>query len=307
MIVEANRKHKLSVGQVPTSFYTNKFVWLGILDNEKFGAIDVLRNLITMANNFVLKAAGQDEVDGKIEALVCAKLTNFDAVGFLHPLQVFTVLRLYAHGQRKTNKAKKWLINANVNAALASLLDYSFRSLTACNKNLSVANNTWKVSRARVKKNTALTPFQASILMCKSNLHGEQATLFYISSTLQELKLSESQTLQQAIDSAWKMNIGSAFHFDEPLKSALEKKEAYDAFIVYTNLETHGAENQLVTLFNEYKKKMDKPNCKFIFVSLIANQSHKSRIDANDPTMLELSGISTDMPRIINNFLRDLF
>ena len=87
-----------------------------------------------------------------------------------------------------------------------------------------------------------------------------------------------------------------------PVKMALEKKIAVDAFVLYTDNETWHGEGHVVQLLQEYRQKMGVA-AKLITVNMVANTCTVA--DPTDGGMLDCVGFDTSVPNVISSFIRE--
>lgn len=85
-----------------------------------------------------------------------------------------------------------------------------------------------------------------------------------------------------------------------PVKMAIEKKIAVDAFVLYTDNETWHGSHHVVQLLQQYRQQMGVA-AKLITVNMVANTT--SVADPTDAGMLDVCGFDTSVPNVISTFI----
>jgi 60 kDa SS-A/Ro ribonucleoprotein len=87
-----------------------------------------------------------------------------------------------------------------------------------------------------------------------------------------------------------------------PVKMAIDKRIAVDAFVLYTDNETWHGSSHVVQLLQQYRQQMGVA-AKLITVNMVANQC--SVADPTDAGMLDCVGFDTSVPNVISSFIRE--
>ena len=321
------REHSFTDHQVQGKWLSSKAIWLAIMECSWFTPSALIRRFMILARRQMIRknlrdkipksesgGSAEAELEARIEQIILEKLRIINSFEPVHPVEIFTVLRLYEHAKndrivnRFVGKKASWPVNESVNKALNDALELSFQRVEPSERKLCFSLNCFKHSRARTRKNGSMTPFQAMTVLFKSQVHESSPTsrAFAISGSLVAVPIEREQAFQALKNSLFNMYLGSGSSNHLAVDKALSDKEHYDAFVIYTNIEPHQLE-RLASAFSDYSRQIrGKERCKLIFISFSRINQSVVR-DSTNMNILELTGLSNQTPQIINNFLNDLF
>ena len=272
-----------------------RFVWSFYLKHKMVSLTDIVRNLSKLNLNGMLT----DEVAD----MICQRLEEFSLLEKerLHPLNLFTALKIYMRGG---NNKKKCKVNSKVTESFEKLFHASFKYVDKVDKPIAVCLNTWIHNKASLYKNTLVTPFQASVIQLLCSLHSQpNSKLYCMKDKLEEISIDKEMDFNKVVLSLWFSTVGST-NYSMPIVSASEKNLNFDSFIVYSNLEVNSKDSPLKEL-EKYRAKLKNPNVQLLNVSMIACNVQVA--SPNDKNTLDIIGFAHDSPQIILNYLKGLF
>jgi len=297
---------------IPTQFLNDTRVWDKLLPSMPLQAL--VRNLGKLSALEMLKSFS------KTEKLVREKLTNAEAVkkSRLHPMNVLVALKTYAQGHGDKGSLN-WTVNQNIVAALEDTFQKSFGNVEATGKNIYVAldvsgsmgytmsgSSMGGVSCceagaaiamvfARTEPNTYVRGFAAGDNRPHRNLYNK-------GTAMRDLGINKNTSLSTAVKNAAMQNFGAtdcSAAFNDATAQGLD----VDCFIVITDSETNSNTVRPDKALKEYRHRMNKPNAKLVVIGMTANEI--SIADPNDPGMLDVVGMSPDVPKVVTNFIEN--
>ena len=288
------RDHRLTWEFVPSQWLGSPAVWEALLPNLPLGAL--LRNLGRLTAHGVL-APGRPQV-----AEVAARLCDPEALrrARLHPLAVLVALKTYAAGRGARGKLK-WEPVAPVVDALDAAFYQAFETVEPTGKRLLLALDvSGSMGFGEVAGMTGVTPRVASAALALTTVAVEKnvhVTAF--SHQMVPVSLSPRQRLDDVLRVTGQLPFGGT-DCALPMLYALEKGLEVDAFVVYTDSETWYGQVHPVQALRMYRERTGLP-AKLVVVGMVSNGF--SLADPNDPGMLDVVGMSTATPQVVNQFV----
>jgi hypothetical protein len=135
----------------------------------------------------------------------------------------------------------------------------------------------------------------------------------------------ESTNFQDIITDLGRPNKIASADLSPAIINAAQTIKDVDAFVIISNLTANVVRDQPVKhatdgmeakdmkkvnpyeAFQYYRNKVNKPNCKFVYNSLISCSEPVIQFGNNDPNVLDIYGMPVESFRIISNFLNDIF
>ena len=288
------RDHRLTWEFVPSQWLGSPAVWEALLPNLPLGAL--LRNLGRLTAHGVL-APGRPQV-----AEVAARLCDPEALrrARLHPLAVLVALKTYAAGRGARGKLK-WEPVASVVDALDAAFYQAFEVVEPTGKRLLLALDvSGSMGFGEVAGMTGVTPRVASAALALTTVAVEKSVhVTAFSHQMVPVSLSPRQRLDDVLRVMGRLPFGGT-DCALPMLYALEKGLEVDAFVVYTDSETWYGQVHPAQALRMYRERTGLP-AKLVVVGMVSNGF--SLADPNDPGMLDVVGMSTATPQVVNQFV----
>ena len=288
------RDHRLTWEFVPSQWLGSPAVWEALLPNLPLGAL--LRNLGRLTAHGVL-APGRPQV-----AEVAARLCDPEALrrARLHPLAVLVALKTYAAGRGARGKLK-WEPVASVVDALDAAFYQAFEAVEPTGKRLLLALDvSGSMGFGEVAGMTGVTPRVASAALALTTVAVEKSVhVTAFSHQMVPVSLSPRQRLDDVLRVTGRLPFGGT-DCALPMLYALEKGLEVDAFVVYTDSETWYGQVHPAQALRMYRERTGLP-AKLVVVGMVSNGF--SLADPNDPGMLDVVGMSTATPQVVNQFV----
>ena len=288
------RDHRLTWEFVPSQWLGSPAVWEALLPNLPLGAL--LRNLGRLTAHGVL-APGRPQV-----AEVAARLCDPEALrrARLHPLAVLVALKTYAAGRGVRGKLK-WEPVASVVDALDAAFYQAFEAVEPTGKRLLLALDvSGSMGFGEVAGMTGVTPRVASAALALTTVAVEKSVhVTAFSHQMVPVSLSPRQRLDDVLRVTGRLPFGGT-DCALPMLYALEKGLEVDAFVVYTDSETWYGQVHPAQALRMYRERTGLP-AKLVVVGMVSNGF--SLADPNDPGMLDVVGMSTATPQVVNQFV----
>ena len=316
------QEYNLTREMVKTEHLTDAGVWEALL--EKMPMTAMVRNLATMTRVGLLapmsKAVGT--VVGRLDSDAIRKAR-------VHPLQVLVALRTYQQGHGHARQqaigwhSRGYVSNRDVPTwspvvQVVDALDAAFyhafdnvestgqRWLLALDVSGSMSSPdisgmpgiTPRVGSAAMALITAKTEPNYACVGFTSGQHGGYG--WRDNAVLTSLPLSPRQRLDDVIGMVSNLRFGGT-DCALPMIGALQRREEYDVFVVYTDSETWAGNIHPMQALQEYRNKMGIP-AKLIVCGMTSNGF--SIADPADAGCLDVVGFSTATPALMSNFAR---
>jgi 60 kDa SS-A/Ro ribonucleoprotein len=309
-VVEAIKRHDLPREVIPTEMLKEADVWAALL--EKMPMTAMIRNLATMTRVGLLTPLS------KASDVIAERLTDGSRLrkARIHPIQVLAALNTYQAG-RGMRGSGTWEPVQTVVDALDMAFYQTFENVEATGKRVLLALDvSGSMGMGSVGGVVGLSPRVASAAMAlvtaarepKHQIVGFAAAAGGYGGRwgggvpgMAPINISPRQRLDDAVKTIEKVPMGGT-DCSLPMRYALEKDFAFDAFVIYTDNETWFGDVHPVQALNEYRRKMAIA-AKLIVVAMTGNKF--SIADPNDAGMLDVVGFSTDTPNVMADFVRE--
>lgn len=276
---------------VPNILLNSKIVWTALL--PKLASVALLRNLNKMSVVDLFS-------DNTALELVVQKL---QAIENINPMVILTAYYTYIRG-KGIQGALTWPVEPTITKELEKCFYKSFDSIPVLqDKRICVAIDI-SGSMTSIIQSSVLTSMQVALVMAlqllKSNID-----IIGFSHILVKLPLSLELSIQQNLDILESHDFGVT-DISLPFIWAESNNEMYDAFVVLTDCETNSNKIKPIDALRNYRKYTNNKNCKLVVWA--STSTSFSIADPNDVNMLDICGISADIPNTILSFINnDLF
>lgn len=308
-IVELIENYNISRESIPNTLFTND-VWFALLSNN-MPLTAMIRNIRNMTKSGVL-APLSDGTRIVVDTLGNRELLHKSRI---HPLNVLAALNAYAPSHfacrdfwysRGTQEEVGYTPVPQIVDALEGAFYDSFENVENSSKNMLLAvdvsgSMTAPMSVGIPGMSCCMAAAAMTMVLARTekNYH-----ILGFSHQLVDLGITAKDTIQSAQKKCQDNNFGGT---DSGLvfKWALDNKVNIDAGIILSDMEswfTSEGSGHPYQMLNKYRKVMNKPNTKAIAVGMTSNNF--SVIDNSDPGSLNVCGFSTDVPQVINDFVR---
>jgi 60 kDa SS-A/Ro ribonucleoprotein len=291
----AIRENRLPREAVPTEFLKAPEVWEALLEID-MPITAMLRNLGNMTASGLLKPLSD------LSWKVATTLQDRDVIrkGRVHPMTILTALRTYqqGHGFRGSNT---WTPVSQIVDALDEAFYLAFDNVEPVNKPMLLALDVSGSMGSMMSGSSVLTCREATAALALITARTEpRYDIFGFSTTFMPLDITKRDRLGDAL----KKVSGLPFRGTDcavPMLHALEQKIETDLFAIYTDNETWAGSVHPKAALDLYRQRMDRQaRCAVVGMT----STGFSIADPNDPGMLDVTGMSTDTPVIINMFGR---
>lgn len=283
--------YKLPRECVPTSMLNHKEVWEALLNH--MGPTALVRNLGKMTSVGLLVPLSE-------AAKTVANMLKDPAYvkyGKLHPLRTLVALKIYEQGHGDKGSLA-WTPVPQIKDALDSAFYHGFQVLEPTGKNHLLALDVSGSMGCRMSA-TPLTCHEATaaLAMIRARVENNYYVMGF-SSSFQDLGITKSMTLSQAMDRTRRSDFGST-NCSLPATWAADNKIDVDVFEIYTDNECNTGVHPTQAL-QRYRDKTGK-NAKQVVCGMTATQV--SIADPRDPRQLDVVGFDSALPEIVNGFL----
>jgi 60 kDa SS-A/Ro ribonucleoprotein len=291
-IVRLIRDHDLVRECIPTRWLDEVDVWEALLDRMPLTAM--VRNLATMTRLGLLTPGSA------ATSKVVAALEDTDRIrkARLHPVALLMALRTYAagHGERGRHT---WAPVAQISAALDGAFYLAFGNVRPTGKRWLLGLDV-SGSMASPVAGTAMSCCEGATAMALVTAHVEaEYSICAFADGLRPLPISARSRLDDALRLTRNVNFGGT-DCSLPMRHALQRRLAVDAFVVLTDSETWAGDIHPVQALRQYRERMGIP-ARLIVVGMVS--SGFSIADPSDAGMLDVVGFTSDVPVVMADFV----
>jgi len=240
-------------------------------------------------------------LDGETLATVVAQLTNAERLrkGRIHPINVLVALRTYASG-RATKGSSTWTPKAKIIDALDAAFYLAYGAIEPAGKRTLLALDI-SGSMGWAQTGLAITAREASAALALVTMATEpDAACVGFSTNLVELAISPRQRLDDAIRAVSNLAFGGT-DCALPMVWAEKTKAKVDTFTIITDNETWAGSIHPHQALTRYRQKMGI-DARCVVVGMTATDF--SIADPNDPGMLDVAGMDSNVPHLVADFSR---
>lgn len=289
------RDYKLTHEMVPNQFKSSPEVWEALFEEMPLNAL--MRNLGKMSSVGLLKPLSSTVTR------VVARLTDVDRIrkARIHPIAALVASVTYSRG-KGVKGSLRWDVVTQVDEALQEMFYTSFKTIDPTNKKILIGLDvSGSMSRGEVGGMTGITPRMAAATMCMVTARSEtQYQIMAFSHEFVPFPLSKNDSARDVWKKTEELPFGGT-DCSLPMVWATERKIEVDAFLVYTDNETHHGRLHPYQALDQYRQKMGRP-AKLIVVGMTATEFSIAKPD--DAGMLDVVGFDTAAPRVMADFIR---
>lgn len=279
---------------VPTQFLTSPDVWAVLLETMPLTAM--LRNLATMTRCGLVAPLSD------ATRTVCERLRDASRLkkARIHPLTILVALRTYAAGKAVKGDST-WVPVQTVVDALNDAFYAAFDAIEPTGKRHMLGLDVSGSMSAPVA-GSPLSCCEAATALAMVSIRTEPYTFAGAFNTgLQELPISRTMRLDAAMKYTNGINCGGT-DCSLPMVYATERKISVDTFTVLTDSETYAGRAHPFQALKQYREKTGIP-AKLIVVGMTSTGF--TIADPGDFGMLDIVGMSTDVPALMADFSRN--
>lgn len=301
IVIDMILDYNLPREALPTQWLNDADVWAAMLPKMPLTA--TIRNLGKMSNIGLLTGNNLEILEGKFseEALHKARI---------HPINVLTALKTYSNGRGLKGRLT-WNPDNRVKALMNDVFYRSFDFVEPTNKNFLLALDvSGSMGGIFYGMSSVLTPREISAAMAMTLVRTESnLTVVGFCNSLVDLtnKIHPTMSLETVVKNISGLPFGST-DCSAPMQWASNNKLKFDVFNVWTDNETgtgsyswNRSARQPADALRNYRSRSG------IDSKLIVCATEPvdfSIADPKDPGMLDVAGFDSNVPTIINEFVR---
>lgn len=292
-IVSLIQKYNIPHEAIPNEFKNKTWLWETLLPQMPLGAL--IRNLPKATS---VGAISQSNEMGEI---VASRLTNIEQLkrARIHPIGILKAMSAYRIGH---NRNMTWSPVRKIVDALDEAFYLCFEFVDKIDDEIVIG---WDTSGSMWGQHVlgidTLKAVEAAAAMIMATLAGaKNARTFMFNDDIKESDISVRQRLDDAIKSA--RDFTGNTDISLPIQYALDHKIRAKSFVIFTDNATNCYSRHPVEVLKEYRRKMQIPDAKLVVVALTG--TCESVADPKDVNCLDVVGLDTSTPKIINAFLK---
>jgi len=293
-IVKLIEEFDLPREAIPTEHLKSAKVWNALFD-VGMPMTAMVRNLGNMTRLGVLKPLG------KRSRVVAERLADVEQIkkARLHPLSLLVALKTYASGEGLRGSST-WEPVGEIVDALDGAFYLAFQAVEPTNKRIVLALDVSLSMTWSQLAGTLITPREGSAAMALITKATEKScVVMAFSQEFVPVAITEKERLDDAIAKVSNLPARGT-DCALPMLWASKKGIEADAFVVYTDSETWFGDIHPTQALQAYRNQTGIP-AKLIVVGMESNGF--SIADPNDGGMLDVIGMDTAVPNIMNNFI----
>lgn len=295
-VADAVAKYRLTWEFVPGQWQGNKEVWQALLPNLPYMAL--LRNLARLSS-YEMLTMGSDNAK-----YVRDRLINLDALrkARVHPMSLLVAWRTYASGGALGKTSFKWTPTSIVRDALEEAFYLAFDAVEPSGKSILFGIDV-SGSMSSLAGTLPLSCAEVAAVLAMTAMRVERdSTAMGFNHGISDLNLSRHDSLEAVLRKVEHVNFGGT-DCALPMIHALNNGMTIDQFVVLTDSETYYGSIHPSAALNKYRDLAVK-DAKLVVVGMTSNGF--SIADPADKGMLDVVGISTDVPALISRFAAGL-
>lgn len=289
IIVNLINTYKFSREHIPTKLLNNPDIWNALLPNMP--NIALLRNLNKITSLGLVN--NKDKCDYIVNRILKMK--------GIHPIQMLISMRTYNNGFSDKGKLT-WNPNKDIVNALNNAFYNLFQEIQSVNKRICICldisgSMSFPISNSTISA-SEVTCAMSMILKKASN----NCEIMGFSNEFIYLDIHPDKSLDDNLKNIQGLTFGNT-DISLPFVWAMDNNLEFDAFIVMTDNETNCNKINPMTALNNYREKMNIPNCKLVVLATSATEF--TIADPNDKYTLDISGFDASVAEIIQDFIND--
>ena len=307
------RKYGLTWEMLPTEALTKPEVWAALVEKMPVGAL--LRNLPRLTWLGLLK---DSDVLGCVNRLTDPKVLK---QGKIHPIQIMLASKTYASGK---GKGSVWAPDSYVSDVLAEAFYAAYGAVESSGKRELWAIDVSQSMGVQIAEGMDLTAREAACALAlvakavspdlvdivgftsagsgawthEKKFTGNGYYRGYADLGLTPLDFSPKRRLDDIVAGVKGLPFGGT-DCSLPMVYAKRQKLSYDTFVVVTDNETWAHVATPSAALREYREAMGI-NARLVVAGM--ESSRGTIADPSDPGMLDVVGLDSSVPTVINNF-----
>jgi len=285
--------HRLPREAIPTQFLNDVNVWNALLVNMPVTAM--IRNLGKMSSIGLIKPLS--DASKKVVAVLHDQQSLSHAR--IHPMAILVALKTYIQGHGYKGSLT-WNVDQNIAAALEDAYYLTFNNVEPSGKRVMIGVDVSGSMSGYVLGNI-MRLSEAAACMAMTIVRTEPTTYVHgFCHTFIDLGINQHTSLSDACSKTLQNNFGST-DCSIPMLYAAKQELDVDCFIIITDNDTWCGKIHPVEALRCYNEKTGL-HAKCIVVGMTANNI--SIADPTNPNMLDVVGFDTNIPMVINNFMK---
>jgi len=307
----------LSWEMLPTESLTDHRVWSALVAGERLPFTAMMRNLGRMTSLGVFN-------EPLVLRMVVAVLRDEERIkkARVHPFNVLTALKTYSGG-RGFRGSLSWTPKQAIVDALDEAFYLAFKNVEPTGKRVNIALDISASMGVRLMDSN-VTAREASTAMALATLAGDPDTTVTTAFTsgegswmlpgikqrfanypsgITEIGLSTRRRLDDMVRATDRMRMGGT-DCALPMLWALETRQVFDAFVIYTDNETWAGSIQPMDALHTYRQRVN-PEARLIVVGMTSTGF--TIADPQDKGSLDVTGFDASAPAVISNFIAGRF
>ncbi|OWF37761.1 60 kDa SS-A/Ro ribonucleoprotein-like [Mizuhopecten yessoensis] len=297
-VVELIKKHGLVREHVPTPLLKSVPVWQALLKDMPMNA--TIRNLGKMGSLQMIEEGSEEE------RIIVERLQNQAILkkSRIHPFKILVALKVYGKGVSEKGKLT-WPRNKNVVAALEKAYYMSFDNVEPTKKRYCLAVDVSGSMDTPMMGIESMTAREGAAAMMMVTARTEPDYKVYaFCHKLEKLRIQKEDKLKNVYDKMSSLSFGST-NCSLPIIQALEDKEKFDVFIVYTDSETHYSAIHPSQALQQYRTKTGIKDARMIVVGMASTGF--TIADPVDRFMMDVVGFDSNAPEAMRSFVEGQF
>lgn len=290
-IVEAIREYGLVREHIDNKFFNDVAVWKAMLVRMPVAAM--VRNLGKMTSIGLFN--DKEALDIAVPRLVDPENIKRSKI---HPMSILVASGVYSHGQGEKGSLF-WTPNKRIVEALQVAFVHSFNNVTPSGKNILVGVDVSGSMTHRLQNTEVSSSHFAACMAMIVKRSEKNSGVVGFATKVKDLGINEKHTLDEIRKIMHAQTFG-ATDCSALMQFALDNKINVDTFVVITDNETNCNYIEPAKALRIYREKSGIKNAKLVVIATTATQF--SIADPNDPYMLDIPGMSPDVPNIISAF-----
>lgn len=305
---------------LPTESLTDPKTWIALIAQNRLPFTAMLRNLGRMTSIGVFNTKD----GGLTQRAVVEALTDPERIrkARVHPFNVLTALKTYSGG-RGFRGSLSWTPKQAIVDALDAAFYLAFKNVEPTGKRVNIALDISGSMGVRLMDSN-VTAREASTAMALATLAGDPDTTVTTAFTsgegswtlpgmrqrftmypsgITEIGLSTRRRLDDMVRATDRMRMGGT-DCALPMLWALEARQVFDAFVIYTDNETWAGSVQPMDALRTYRQRVN-PEARLIVVGMTSTGF--TIADPQDKGSLDVTGFDASAPAVIANFIAGRF
>jgi 60 kDa SS-A/Ro ribonucleoprotein len=292
-LVHLIEDYRLTHEMIPSEWKKSARVWEALLDGMPYMAL--IRNLGK------LTAVGLLAPQSPAAALVVARLTDRKRVANsrVHPLALLAALLIYKQGHGEKGSLR-WAPVASVIDALDEAFYLAFVNIEPSGKRIYLAIDASGSMQGSVCNGMPyLTPAMGAAAQAMVFARTEpNCIIAAFHSEIWHVDITRKDRLDRACEAIAHQPTGTDASL--PIRDALERGLAVDAFVILTDSETWAGDMHPVQALDRYRRATGIP-AKLVVIAMAANGY--SIADPDDAFQMDVAGFDASVPALVTEFI----